>query len=277
MRTTRVLSSTVAAGLLAVALGGTAAAAEGLGPQSKTLKAPATGTSVGSDEDQAARTADGADRCPRPTHDCPSGKPDHKPAGKPDHKPTEKPAEKPAEKPDHKPSGKPVEKPDHKPDHRPTGKPDHKPDHKPTGRPDHKPTPGPIVINNVTNTTVNTSHVTVNETTNNTVNINNHHTTNIVHNHKPAQSRPEHAKHERPKHEQPKHVHHKNDMTKPHHMAKPAVQHGTQTKTMPVGAVAGGSGGTTGSDTGLLALGGALAVAGAGAGAFALRRGSLRG
>ncbi|MFE3204310.1 hypothetical protein ACWGR4_41375 [Embleya sp. NPDC055664] len=255
MRTTRVLSSTVAAGLLAVALGGTAAAAEGLGPQSKTLKAPATGTSVGSDEDQAARSADGVGRCPRPTHDCESGKPDHKPSDKPDHKPTEKPTEKP----DHKPSGKPAEKPDHKPDHRPAGKPDHKPD--------HKPSPGPIVINNVTNNTVNTSNVTVNETTNNTVNINNNHTTNIVHNHKP----------EHPKHEQPKHVHHKNDKTTPHHIAKPAAQHGTQTKTMPVGAVAGGSGGTTESDAGLLALGGALAVAGAGAGAFALRRGSLRG
>ncbi|MFE5333989.1 hypothetical protein ACFRCG_47115 [Embleya sp. NPDC056575] len=262
MRTTRVLSSTVAAGLLAVALGGTAAAAEGLGPQSKTLKAPATGTSVGSDEDHAARTADGAGRCPRPTHDCQSEKPDHKPSDKPDHKP----AEKPAEKPDHKPSGKPAEKPDHKPDHRPAEKPDHKPDHKPTGRPDHKPGPGPIVINNVTNNTVNTSKVTVNETTNNTVNINNNHTTNIVHNHKPAQPLPE-----LPKHEQPKQVQHKNDKT------APAALHGTQTKTMPVGAVAGGSGGTTESDAGLLALGGALAVAGAGAGAFALRRGSLRG
>ncbi|OPC79390.1 hypothetical protein B4N89_35745 [Embleya scabrispora] len=242
-------------------MGGTAAAAEGLGPQSKTLKAPATGTSVGSDDDQAARTADGVGRCPRPTHDCQSGKPDHKPAGKPDHKPAEKPADKPADKPDHKPSGKP----------------DHNSDHKPAGKPDHKPIHRPVVINHVTNTTVSTSHVTVNHTTNNTVNINNNHTTNIVHNHKPAHSKPEHPKHERPKHDRPKHVHHKNDTTKPHHVVQPAAHHGTQTKTTPVGAVAGGSGGTTESDAGLLALGGALAVAGAGAGAFALRRGSLRG
>ncbi|MFF7244860.1 hypothetical protein ACFZBU_13290 [Embleya sp. NPDC008237] len=276
MRTSRVFCSTVAAGLLAVAMGGTAAAAsEGPGAQTKDIKAEAP--SAGSADEQGAKKSGGAPNCPRPTHDC-SSKPAHKPAEKPADKPVHKPAEKPAEKPVHKPAEKPAEKPMDKPVHKPADKPMDKPEHKPADQPVHKPEHKPghrpngdstLIIGNVTNTVVTNNHITNNH--NHTTNVVNNHKTVVV-DHGPAKKPEAWKKPASHKHK------HKHVTPNRHHEARPVTAPvATQTRIVPVGAVAGGAGGTTGVDDNLLGFGAALAVAGAGVGAFVLRRGSLRG
>ncbi|MET7304714.1 hypothetical protein [Embleya sp. NPDC005575] len=248
-------------------MGGTALASDGPGAQTKDIKAEASGANSGSADEQSAKKEGGAPNCSRPADDCstkPAHKPTDKPTDKPVHKPAEKPMDKPADKPSEKPMDKPSEKPMDKPSDKPMDKPVHKPADKPMPKPVHKPDDRPmVIIGDVTN-----NHIVHNTTINHTTNVVNNHKTVVV-DHKPAK-KPEAAKHTDHKHKQV--------TPNRHHEAHPvAAPHTTQTKTVPVGSVAGGAGGTTGVDDNLLGLGAALAVAGAGVGAFVLRRGSLRG